>query len=144
LPAEQVALRRLSVFVGGFDAASACTVIGNEVGEIATVTNFLAELAAKSLLDVRVSDDQVTYQLPATVGAYAFEKLKDSGEGDEISRRYARVLHGSAATMEPQHLLSDCPERRSRFLIVLRSQAVRGIHQFESSARELSSSTPVP
>src|SRR5262249_10656726 len=94
-PTEQAALRGLSVFVGSFEAADAGTVIGGEVGEIATVTNLLAELAAKSLLNVRVGADQVDYQLPATVRAYALEKLHNS------------------------------PERRSRILTVVRPRVVR-------------------
>src|SRR3982074_768659 len=57
--AEQVSLCRLGVFAGSFDAGSARAVIADEESTIEDVVNLLTDLAAKSLLTARVTNDQV-------------------------------------------------------------------------------------
>jgi predicted ATPase/DNA-binding winged helix-turn-helix (wHTH) protein len=85
--AEQVALCRLSVFAGSFDAAAARSVITNDEAEIEEVIDLLTDLVSKSLLTVRINDDQAVYQLLGTSRAYAIEKLQGSDECNEITRR---------------------------------------------------------
>jgi predicted ATPase/DNA-binding winged helix-turn-helix (wHTH) protein len=88
--AEQVALCRLSVFAGSFDAAAARTVVTNDEAEMEDVVDLLTDLVSKSLLTVRIDDDQAVYQLLRTSRAYAVEKLQDSDECNEIRRRHSR------------------------------------------------------
>jgi predicted ATPase/DNA-binding winged helix-turn-helix (wHTH) protein len=88
--AEQVALCRLSVFAGSFDAAAARTVITNDEAEIEDVVDLLTDLVSKSLLTVRINEDQAVYQLLGTSRAYAIEKLQASDECNEIRQRHAR------------------------------------------------------
>jgi predicted ATPase/DNA-binding winged helix-turn-helix (wHTH) protein len=104
--AEQVALCRLSVFTGSFDAAAARTVISNDEAEIEDVVDLLTDLVSKSLLTVCIDDDRAVYQLLATSRAYAIEKLQGGEEWNEIQRRYARYcftrgFDGAAAPLSP-------------------------------------------
>jgi predicted ATPase/DNA-binding winged helix-turn-helix (wHTH) protein len=74
--AEQIALCRLSVFAGSFDAAAAHAMIADGESTLEDVVNLLTNLAAKSLLTARATDEQVLYQLLDTSRAYAVEKLQ--------------------------------------------------------------------
>jgi predicted ATPase/DNA-binding winged helix-turn-helix (wHTH) protein len=89
--AEQISLCRLGVFAGSFDAASARAVISDGNSTIEDVVNLLTDLAAKSLLTARISNDQVQYQLLDTSRAYAIEKLQGTEDYSEIRRRHARL-----------------------------------------------------
>jgi predicted ATPase/DNA-binding winged helix-turn-helix (wHTH) protein len=89
--AEQTALRRLSVFAGRFDDASATAIICDSGCDPTSVLNTLTDLAAKSLITVHAAGDQVSYQLLNTSRAYAAEKLQASSEVYEIKHRHARL-----------------------------------------------------
>jgi predicted ATPase/DNA-binding winged helix-turn-helix (wHTH) protein len=99
--AEQVALCRLSVFAGSFDAAAARTVITNDEADIEDVVDLLTDLVSKSLLTVRINEDQAVYQLLGTSRAYAIEKLQASDDCNEIRRRYARSRGFDASSAPP-------------------------------------------
>jgi predicted ATPase len=88
---EQTALRRLSVFAGSFNAASASAVVADDEYEVTGVLNILTDLAAKSLVTVRAVGAEVSYQLLNTSRAYALEKLQGTTESHEIKRRHARL-----------------------------------------------------
>jgi predicted ATPase/DNA-binding winged helix-turn-helix (wHTH) protein len=90
-PVEQIALRRLAVFAGAFDAPSAGAVVADDEVNAADVLDVLTNLAAKSLLAVHVAGQQVLYRLLDTSRAYALEKLENSRESPEIKRRHARL-----------------------------------------------------
>ena len=85
-PAEQLVLRRLAVFVGGFSLEAALDVTIEGLGP-AALTETLATLAEKSLL---TSDrGAVTrYRLLDTTRAYAWQKLTESGEDLKVVRRH--------------------------------------------------------
>ena len=87
--AEQIALRRLAVFTGPFDARSASAVIADNDVHAANVLDVLTSLAAKSLVAALVAGEQVCYRLLDTSRVYALEKLAESHERDEIKRRHA-------------------------------------------------------
>jgi predicted ATPase/DNA-binding winged helix-turn-helix (wHTH) protein len=108
---EQIALCRLGVFVGSFDAASARAVIANNEGTIEDVINLLTDLAAKSLLIARVRNDQVLYQLLDTSRAYAIEKLRGSDEYEEIVRRYARLCCTRRASADAGSQRPHCEDQ---------------------------------
>ena len=91
---EQVVLRRCAVFVGGFDLASARAIASDHDISDAEVLNGILGLGAKSLITADASDDDVIYRLLNTTRTYARQKLRDSDESAEISRKHAEYLCG--------------------------------------------------
>ena len=86
-PAEQMTLRRLAIFDGGFDAESAgALVVGDGIAG-ADVLDILTSLRDKSLLDSTVVGDTVYFHLLQTCRDYALEKLDAAGETSLIRRR---------------------------------------------------------
>ena len=89
---ERVVLRRLAIFAGGF-TLEAATAIGAsaESPEIAAldVVDGVANLVAKSLVWAHVGAAVVRYRHLETTRAYAFEKLTESGEFEQVARRHA-------------------------------------------------------
>jgi tetratricopeptide (TPR) repeat protein len=87
---EKELFGRLSVFAGGWtlEAAEAVGVGGDiEEGE---VLDLLSGLVEKSLVVARGSDQRgVRYRMLEPVRHYAREKLKESGEVEEVRRRHA-------------------------------------------------------
>jgi predicted ATPase/class 3 adenylate cyclase len=77
---ERVLFRRLAVFAGGFtlDAAESVGAGGELVR--ADVLDLLARLVEKSL--VLHDADQERYRMLETVRQYAYERLRDAGDGD--------------------------------------------------------------
>jgi predicted ATPase/DNA-binding winged helix-turn-helix (wHTH) protein len=89
---EQRLLRRLSVFSGGF-ALDAATVVANDGPESATlIMDGIANLVTKSLLTLDGSASTARWRLLETIRSYALEKLGNSGEVKETSRRHARYF----------------------------------------------------
>ena len=86
---EQTVLRRIAVFAGTFDARSAGAVVGDDEVRAPEMLDVLTNLAAKSLLVIPVSGEQVLYRLLDTSRAYALGKLEDSHERVAIKRRHA-------------------------------------------------------
>jgi predicted ATPase len=98
---EQLVLRRLAVFIGGFSLEAALDVVAENHGP-AELTETLATLVDKSL----VTSDRTTamrYRLLDTTRAYAWQKLTESGEDLKILRRHCehmiRTLERFGATV---------------------------------------------
>jgi predicted ATPase/DNA-binding winged helix-turn-helix (wHTH) protein len=91
---DQLILRRLAVFAGGFDLASARAVTSDSEVSDSDVLNGILSLGAKSLITADVSDDNVIYRLLDTTRAYAREKLRSSNESAAIGRRHAAFFCG--------------------------------------------------
>jgi predicted ATPase/DNA-binding winged helix-turn-helix (wHTH) protein len=89
-PTEQLVLRRLAVFVGGFSLEAALDVIVEGL-DPAALTETLATLAEKSLL---TSDRTAAtrYRLLDTTRAYAWQKLTEGGEDLKIERRHCAYM----------------------------------------------------
>jgi predicted ATPase/class 3 adenylate cyclase/DNA-binding CsgD family transcriptional regulator len=85
---ERVLLRRLAVFVGGFDLAAARAVAGSGDVERYQVLDQITLLVDKSLVMAENSSGATRYSLLETVRQYALEKLGESGEGDEVRARH--------------------------------------------------------
>jgi predicted ATPase/DNA-binding SARP family transcriptional activator len=79
-PAEQAALRRLSVFAGSFCLAAAQQVVTLGETEPADVLDLLARLVDRSLLAVEHTPAQARYRMLATVGQYGGHRLTEAGE----------------------------------------------------------------
>lgn len=90
-PDEQALLYRLSVFRGEFTLATARAVAGQGAGAEHEIIEGLAELTAKSLINVDVSQQPARYRMLFITRDYALQKLGDSGERTEISRRHAQA-----------------------------------------------------
>jgi predicted ATPase/class 3 adenylate cyclase/DNA-binding NarL/FixJ family response regulator len=85
---ERVLLRRLAVFVGGFDLAAARAVAGDGDVERYQVLDQITLLVDKSLVIVESYCGAARYRILETVRQYALEKLGESGEGDEVRGRH--------------------------------------------------------
>ena len=79
-PAEQAALRRLSVFAGSFCLAAAQAVATLGGADPADVLDLLARLVDRSLLVVEHTPAQARYWMLATVRRYGAQRLTESGE----------------------------------------------------------------
>jgi predicted ATPase/DNA-binding winged helix-turn-helix (wHTH) protein len=89
-PTEQLALRRLAVFVSGFSLQAALDVVAENL-DPAQLTETLATLVEKSL----VTSNHTTamrYRLLDTTRAYAWQKLTESGEDLKILRRHCEHM----------------------------------------------------
>ncbi|OPA90349.1 transcriptional regulator [Pseudomonas fluorescens] len=86
---EQICLRRLAVFRGGFSLASAAAVIAGEQIAPAQVLGSITQLVAKSLLNVEAADDEMVYRLLDITRTYALEKLSVANELDATRERHA-------------------------------------------------------
>jgi predicted ATPase/DNA-binding winged helix-turn-helix (wHTH) protein len=86
---ERVILRRIAVFPGGFDLASASVVAVDDIVSAADTLDGISNLAAKSLITVDVTGEQVLFRLLDATRAYALEKLDACGETAAIRRRHA-------------------------------------------------------
>ena len=80
---EQCMLRRLAVFVGGFDLPAAEKVCGVEPIEDFEVLDLLGSLVDKSLVMLEEREEGSRYRMLETIREYAADKLK--AEADEPS-----------------------------------------------------------
>jgi predicted ATPase/DNA-binding winged helix-turn-helix (wHTH) protein len=88
---ERVILRRIAVFPGGFDLASAGAVAAAGDLSAGEVLDGIGNLGAKSLLAADVTGEQVLFRLLDTTRTYALEKLAACNESTEIRRRHAEL-----------------------------------------------------
>lgn len=88
-PTEQMVLRRLAIFVGGFALEAAQAVVIGEEDDAADVIRAIADLVAKSLVSVNGKAQTPIYRLLDTTRAYTIEKLVESGELASTARRHA-------------------------------------------------------
>jgi predicted ATPase len=95
---EQRALRRLSVFAGSFTMDAAAAVAADTNYTKSETVDRVVALVAKSLVAVDADGSGTRLRLLATTRAYTLEKLRESGELDEIARRQAEApLHSLRA-----------------------------------------------
>ena len=97
---ERVLLRRLAVFLGGFDLDAAQAVAGG--GDVARyqVLDQLTLLVDKSLVVADDSRGRTRYRLLETVRQYALEKLGESGEPDAVRSRHRDYYTALAAVLD--------------------------------------------
>ncbi|MFE3002064.1 protein kinase [Nocardia sp. NPDC059246] len=86
-PVEQRMWDRLSVFAGGFELDAAEQVCGADLDPDDPL-DVLSSLAEKSILIRNESDGVVRFRMLETVRDYGREKLRESGEEQQIRRRH--------------------------------------------------------
>ena len=94
-PAEQVALRQLAIFRGGFSVDAANVVAGTTQALLSTLVE--KSLARKSL-DARTAR---RYELHEAVRQYAFEKLAEAGEAAALQQRHVAFFLTLVEAAEP-------------------------------------------
>jgi predicted ATPase/DNA-binding winged helix-turn-helix (wHTH) protein len=89
-PPEQVLLRHLGVFPGGFTVDAAAAVMGDTGANAVLVLEGIANLVSKSLVVVDRLPGR--WRLLETIRSYAMERLVESGEWLAAARRQAQFL----------------------------------------------------
>jgi non-specific serine/threonine protein kinase len=97
---EQVLLRRLSVFAGGWTLAMAETICPGSGIAADEVLELLTGLVDKSMALVDASDVQARYRLLEPIRQYAMERLEASGEAPLYRSQHARAFIGLAETRD--------------------------------------------
>ncbi|QUR67134.1 helix-turn-helix transcriptional regulator [Mycobacterium spongiae] len=96
---ERTVLRRLSVFVGGFDLDAARAVAASTLIEGHQIFDQLVSLVDKSLVVADSAGASTRYRLLETVRQYALEKLVESGEADDVRNRHRDYYTSLAASL---------------------------------------------
>ena len=91
-------LRRLSVFAGAFTLDAACAIGTDAAASAPEVAEIVADLVAKSLLQADANISVRRYRMLETTRAYVEEKVAQSGELEDVARRYAEYI---ASPSEP-------------------------------------------
>ena len=89
---ERTILQRVGVFAGGITLEAVSIVTADTEIDAANVVEGIAELVAKSLITVDVTDTTVYYRLLETTRAYALAKLNESGQIDTCARQHAEYV----------------------------------------------------
>jgi predicted ATPase/DNA-binding winged helix-turn-helix (wHTH) protein len=107
---EQLFLRALGIFAGGFTVEASAAVVPDAAKTRNNAIDHLADLVAKSLVVVDASGAKPRFRLLDTTRAYAIEKLDASGERERTARRhavYCRNLFERAETDAPTRTASE-------------------------------------
>lgn len=99
---EQLMLRRLSVFSGGWTLEAAEAVCGDANAETFDVLDLLTQLVFKSLVVTDEQNGVVRYRLLETVRQYAVERLKDSSEADAARGKHHDWFLAQGERAEPE------------------------------------------
>jgi predicted ATPase len=86
-PTEQIVLRRVAIFAGGFTLEAAEAVIPDAQLDAGAVAPALIGLADRSLVAVRTAGDGKRFVLLETVRNFAADKLRDAGEQSDVLAR---------------------------------------------------------
>src|ERR1700739_1019973 len=89
---EKAVLCRLSVFVGDFTLAAACSVAADAEIDQASSTRAIISLLAKSLISKTESRGSTYYRLLETTRIFAQAKLAERGERNRVARRHAKFF----------------------------------------------------
>ncbi len=97
---EQMLLRRLAVFAGGWTLEAAEQVCAGSGIQSGDVLDLLARLVDKSLVTVAQDSGQSRYRMLETIREYALEKLTDSGEAARVRNRHLDFFRALAEQSE--------------------------------------------
>jgi predicted ATPase len=109
---EKTMLDRCSVFTGGFDLQSACTItFSNDIDDF-TVLDLLDALVRKSLLVADRSSERTRYSMLETIRQFAEYMLIARGDADEVRTAHARYFAGRETDILG---LWDSPQQRGAY-----------------------------
>jgi predicted ATPase len=97
---ERVLLRRLAVFAGGFDLAAAESVGTGDPVDAFDIAGLIDRLVDKSLVVADPSGSSSRFRLLEMIRDYMWDRLIDSGENEEVSRRHAEFFVAFAAAAD--------------------------------------------
>ena len=97
---ERTLFRRLAVFRAGFDLNAARVIGDGDPAQQHEVLERLAQLVDKSLVVAENAGDRTRFRLLETVRHYAMEKLRESGEADEVRTRHRDYYAAMAALLD--------------------------------------------
>ncbi len=106
---EQVLLRRLAVFAGGFGLEAAEDVCAEDPLRRSEAVAVLGRLIDKSLVHVEEGSEDRRYRLLETVRQYGVERLEEAGERSAFERRH-RDWYLALAESDPTPA-ADLPDR---------------------------------
>jgi predicted ATPase len=98
---EQTMFARLSTFVGGWTIEAGSAVSGHDSDEL-TVLDTLSSLADKSLIVRASRQGEERFTMLNTIRDYAAQRLAESGQVEESSRRHAAYFASLAHRAEPE------------------------------------------
>jgi predicted ATPase len=87
--AERKTFRRLAMLSGNFTLQTAIAIAAEYETDAPDIIASLGQLVAKSLVSADISGSVAHYRLLDVTRAYALSKLNESGEREEVTRRYA-------------------------------------------------------
>jgi predicted ATPase len=147
---EQLLLRRLGIFSGGFDLEAAEAVCSIEGIGVDAVADVLARLVEKSLVNAEAIGGQGRYHLLETVRLYSLERQREASEDTVLGQRHARwaldlaerkgglpILDREEANLRSAHrvLLADDPQAALRYCLALAPFWLRRIDLREAHER---------
>ena len=124
-PREQMLLRRLSVFAGGWNLDAIEEVAGH-VDEVGDALDGISALVDQSLVVLERNRPDPRYDMLDVVREYLAVRLSDAGETEEIERRHALHYLALSETAEP-HLVRSEHQDWFRRLDVDRGNLRRGM-----------------
>ena len=99
---EQLLLRRLSVFAGGWNMDAAQVVTGFPPLDEYAVFDLLEQLINKCMVNVEYpSEGRARYNLLESIRQYARDKLFEAGEGEDLRNRHTEYYVAFAQEAEP-------------------------------------------
>lgn len=101
---EQVLLRRLSVFVGGFTLEATEEICAGGPFDTPQIFGLLSSLVRKSLVVSEKRPHAARYRLLETIRQYARDRLHESGEGAPLRTRHRDWYLALAERAEPELL----------------------------------------
>jgi predicted ATPase len=108
--AEKPLLERCSVFAGGFDLHSACSVMGSD--DDFAILDLLDALVRKSLLVAHRSSGRTRFSMLETIRQFAEERLVARGEASEARAAHSRYFAGREADIMARW---DSPRQREAY-----------------------------
>jgi predicted ATPase/class 3 adenylate cyclase len=109
---EKTVLERCSVFAGGFDLQSACTIAGSDYADDYAILDLLDALVRKSLLVADRSSGRTRFSMLETIRQFAEEQLVASGAANDLRNAHARYFAGREADIMA---LWDSPRQREAY-----------------------------
>jgi predicted ATPase len=104
---RRLVLRRLAIFAGNFSLEAAAAVVAERGSDAAEFLDCMANLVAMSLVETKIVGPNPSYRLFETTRAYALEKLRDSGELEQVALRHAEFFQSSVTALEQKASTSN-------------------------------------